>query len=175
MFKKRSTHFALLRRTTAALLGQHRSGVSLILLVLTMSLLGCRTAAPLPKVNLSEPGWMIRQGQAVWRPDKRGPEIAGEILLAMRGGDQTFVQFTKTPFPFVVAQTSNRVWQIEFPPRNKRYSAHGEPPARLIWLQLARSFSTATSTSKWSWHNDGRNWRLENASTGESLEGYFSE
>ena len=156
MFKKRSTHFA-------------------ILLMLAMSLAGCRTAAPLPKVNLAEPGWKIREGQAVWRPDKSSPEIAGEILLATRTSDQTLVQFTKTPFPFVVAQTADHRWQIEFLPRNKRYSGRGEPPTWLIWFQLARSFSATATASKWSWHNDGRNWRLENASTGESLEGYFSE
>jgi hypothetical protein len=149
--------------------------VSLFLVVLTMSFTGCRTAAPLPKVNLSEPGWKIREGQAVWRPGKRSPEIAGELLLATLGTDQTFVQFTKTPFPFVVAQTTNRAWQIEFPPRNKRYSGHGEPPARLIWFKLAQVFSSGARMSDWSWHSDGRNWRLENVSTGESLEGYFSE
>jgi len=34
----------------------------------------------LPPVSLSEPGWTIRQGQAVWRRYHDTPDIAGELL-----------------------------------------------------------------------------------------------
>src|SRR5436190_1004987 len=73
-------------------------------------LVGCRTA-PLPPVNLHEPGWTVREGQAVWKRDQNTPEIAGEVLLATRPDGCTFVQFTKTPFPMIIAQTTTNHWQ----------------------------------------------------------------
>src|SRR5258708_3062502 len=57
-------------------------GVGLLLVLL--GVVGCRTAAPLPVVNLKEPGWTVREGQAVWRRDRKAPEIAGDILVATR-------------------------------------------------------------------------------------------
>src|SRR6185503_6749264 len=41
-------------------------------------LTSCRTTLTLPPVNLSEPGWTLRQGQALWRSKRDAPEIAGE-------------------------------------------------------------------------------------------------
>jgi hypothetical protein len=126
-------------------------------------------------VNLSEPGWAIRQGQAIWRPPgKTSPEIAGELLLATRAGGATFVQFTKTPFPFAIAQTTSNRWQIEFPPQNRRYAAPGKPPARIVWFQLANALTGKPIAKGWTWQNSGTNWQLKNSS-GESLEGYFAQ
>src|SRR5215472_9998651 len=62
---------------------------------------GCRTA-PLPPSNLNEPGWTVRQGQAVWHTPK-GQEIAGDVLVATKGPVRSVVQFTKTPFTLVIA------------------------------------------------------------------------
>lgn len=148
------------------------SGLSLLFL---LGLCGCLTAPPMPKVNLSEPGWTIRQGQAIWRPKREGPEIAGELLLATKPDGNAFAQFTKTPFPFAVAQLSPKEWQIEFPPQNRRYAApSGHPPARIVWFQLIKAETGKPVTPPWSWNDSGGNWRLTNASSGESLEGYFT-
>src|SRR5690242_18775520 len=54
------------------------------LFIWLIALSGCMTMKPLPKVNFSEPGWTVRQGQAVWRPQREAPEIAGELLVASR-------------------------------------------------------------------------------------------
>ena len=43
---------------------------------------GCRTSQQLPATNLSEPGWNVRQGQAIWRRETGAPEIAGELLVS---------------------------------------------------------------------------------------------
>jgi hypothetical protein len=129
---------------------------------------------PLPQVNLSEPGWTIRQGQAVWRTGKNSPEIAGELLLATSTDGSTFVQFTKTPFPFAIAQTTSNRWQIEFPPQNKRYAAPGKPPARIVWFQLSNALTGKPVAKGWTWQNSDSNWQLKNSS-GESLEGYFTQ
>lgn len=142
---------------------------------LLLGFTACRTVAPLPGVNLSEPDWTIFQGQAVWQTKRAAPEIAGEILLALKSDGQTFIQFTKTPFPFVVAQSTPRAWQLEFPAQNKSYSAPGKTPSPVIWFQLPRAVRGLALPGNWSWRDAENDWRLENISTGESLEGYFSK
>src|SRR5256885_14903702 len=76
-----------------------------LLTLLANAFVGCQSASTsLPPVNLSEPGWTIRQGQAVWRPNRGPLEIAGELLVATRSDGCSVVQFTKTPLPFLVAR-----------------------------------------------------------------------
>jgi len=136
---------------------------------------GCRTLTPLPPANLSEPGWTVRQGQAVWRSGRGMPEIAGELLVATRPGGNEFIQFTKTPFPLVIAQKAANHWQIQFSTENKRFAGLGKPPARLIWLWLSPALSGQLPAEKWSWHQNENGWGLENRGNGERLEGYFTE
>jgi len=137
-------------------------------------LCGCLTLPPLPKADLSQPGWNIRQGEAVWKPDRESPEIAGEILLATRADGSSFVQFIKTPFPFAITQTTSNKWQAEFPPQNKRFTAPGKPPARIIWFQLVNALTDKPLARGWTWHDSGTNWLLK-SSSGESLEGYLAQ
>jgi hypothetical protein len=139
-----------------------------------LGLTACRSGPPLPPLNLSEPGWTLRRGEAVWRAKRSAPEVAGEILLATNPDGRTFVQFTKTPFPVIVAQSTPRSWQIEAPAQNRRYSGNGPPPARLIWFQLPQVASGIRPADPWTASRRAHEWRLENRSTGESLEGYFA-
>jgi hypothetical protein len=142
--------------------------------LLLITLCGCLTMRPLLKADLSEPGWTIRQGQAVWKPGKKAPEIAGELLLATKPDGSVFAQFTKTPFPFIIAQSTTNGWQIEIPPQNRHYSFSGKPPARIVWFQLANALTGKPIAKGWTWHNSDSNWDLKNSS-GESLEGYFAQ
>jgi len=144
------------------------------LLFLLVTATGCRTLPPLPPVDLSKPGWTVQQGQAVWKSGKKMPEIAGEVMLASKPNGDLFVQFTKTPFPLVIAQKVTNSWQINFPTENKRYSGLGSPPKRLIWFWLHDAMAGTLSSKAWSWHQNEKGWRLENHATGEWLEGYFS-
>jgi len=146
----------------------------LTLVVLILATAGCQTLPPLPAANLSEPGWNVRQGQAIWRNRRDSPEIAGEVLLATQTNGTTFIQFTKTPFPLVIARRTLDAWQIEIPTENKRYTGRGGPPRRMIWFLLAQVLSGQPAPANWSWRQNPDNWRLENKKTGESLEGFFS-
>ena len=153
---------------------KQRGFVATLLLAICF-LAACRTTSPFPPINSREPGWTIRHGQAVWRANDKAPEIAGELLVASHADGRSLVQFTKTPLPFVVAQTSAHTWQIHFVPQNKTYSGRGEPPDRLIWLHLSRCLSGTKPPPMWNWLTMGdERWRLENRSTGESLEGYLT-
>src|SRR5579863_3389219 len=91
----------------------------LILPVFLLALPGCQTIPPLPAANLKEPGWTVHQGQAVWHDKKEGLELAGELLVAVNPDGRSFVQFTKTPFPMVIAQTTSNSWQIQDVRKNK--------------------------------------------------------
>src|SRR6185503_1500967 len=135
-----------------------------------VSVLGCGACRTLPlaPANLSEPGWTIREVQAVWRPKTEAPEIAGELLVAIHRNGETFLQFAKSPLPLVVARTTTNRWQIEFITDHREFSGHGQPPPRFGWLHLARCVAGTAPPAKWHWENfpDAR-WRLENWSSGE--------
>jgi hypothetical protein len=145
------------------------SGLGVILLCA-----GCRTAPPLPPADFSAPGWRVQQGQAIWKPLRNKPELAGELLLATHRNGQVFVQFSKTPFPLATARTAGESWQIEFGTGDRSWRGRGRPPARFVWFQLARALADAPLDRPWRFERraDGR-WRLENRRTGETLEGVF--
>jgi len=148
----------------------------IICLLSLLAAAGCATFQhPLPAVNLSEPGWKVRQGQAVWQLPNGRPEVAGEVLLATHPGGKGFVQFSKSPFTLAMGQTTAQGWQIEFPPQNKKYSAPGSPPKRLIWLQLLRVMSGQKPPTGWNWSESEENFRLQNPASGEAVEGYFAQ
>ncbi|MDB6068197.1 MAG: hypothetical protein JWR26_4405 [Pedosphaera sp.] len=149
---------------------------ALLYCLLFLGMAGCATVAPLPQVNLKEPGWTVREGQAVWRRKQGAPELAGDILVATRNDGRALVQFSKTPLPLVIAQSTPNSWEVESPVENKRYSGRGQPPARLIFLYLPKMLTGQPPPRGWSWHSlENHGWHLENSATGESLEGYFSQ
>src|ERR1039458_2216481 len=77
---------------------------------------GCHTTAESSLFTASGPGWHVQQGQALWRPGSRYPELGGELVMASDAQGRCTIQFTKTPLPLVLAQTTPTNWLIEFPP-----------------------------------------------------------
>lgn len=143
-------------------------------LPLAFLLSACNTR-PLPPANFSAPGWTIQQGQAVWRSKKDAPEIAGELLLATNANQRTVLQFTKTPFPFLIAQTTTNSWQLEVPAQNKKYSGPGRPPKRVAWFYLPPALQGVAPPRPWVFKKlADENWHLENTISGEMIEGYLS-
>jgi hypothetical protein len=129
----------------------------------------------LPPVDLTQSGWQIYEGQAVWKRDRQAPEIAGEMTVGVRDDADYFVQFSKGPFPLLTAQVAHGGWELVLPAENKRYSGHGQPPARLAILSLPRALSTGAVPKGWSWQKlETNGWRLENRGRGEYLEGYLA-
>lgn len=177
------------RRHTSQPAG-HRRRRSLAGAIAGLALTGCQTIAPLPPVDLAQPGWTVRTGQAVWRPHAGAAGLAGDLLVAAHADGRTFVQFSKTPFPLVLAQTTSRGWQIHFAPNNRTLRAAGPPPPRLLWLHLAAGLLNGTPPPR----NIERRgpeaesaaavaalpvppagtWRWVNRATGETLEGFLN-
>ena len=159
----------------AACVGRPRWFTLVYAVVLGQILAGCTLFyGRMAPVNLQDPGWTVRQGQAVWKLPS-GQDIAGDVLVATAHGDKSFVQFTKTPFPILVGQTSGNHWQVEIPAQKKFYAGPGAPPKRLIWLYLPRAVLGQPLPNGWTWHESQGDWRLQNQKTGEAIEGFFAQ
>lgn len=142
-----------------------------LILLLTAS---CRTLPPLPAADLSEPGWTLQEGQALWRSQRDAPEIAGEIIYAARPGGRTLLQLNKGPLPFLTAQTSGESWQIEFVPQERRFRGKGTPTPRLLWIHLARALSGVSPPASLKFEQTERNgFTLENTKSGERITGFL--
>lgn len=100
--------------------------------------------------------------------------MAGDLLLATHPDGRSVVQFTKTPFPFVVAQRTSQGWQAEFPTQNKKFSGRGNPPMRLGWLYLTDSLKGKLPPKSWTFERNDTNWRMENKKSGEMMEGFLN-
>jgi hypothetical protein len=152
------------------------TSIPLILSILgTFLLFGCRSAGPLASVDLSQPGWKVRQGEAVWVRGPKGPELAGDLTVAT-APDRVVVQFSKTPFPIVTAQKTADAWEIQIPVQNKRHSGHGRPPHQIFWLYLPQMLAGERASHGWKVERlPDNHFRLRNWATHESLEGYLSE
>jgi hypothetical protein len=140
-----------------------------------LALSGCRTTPALPAVNFAEPGWSVQQGQAVWKARATAPEIAGEVLLANHSDGRSLIQFTKTPFPIVIAQSVSNRWEIQFVPEGRTFRGRGLPPKYFGWLHLLSALSARPLPKSFTLARPGAaTYRLESPVTGESIEGYFS-
>jgi hypothetical protein len=156
---------------------QNRFSFTALLLLLTVAAFsGCRTAAPLPAIDLTAPGWRLYQGQAVWRTKADAPEVAGEIVFATNRRGETMLQLTKNPLPFVTAQTRGNAWQIHYASERRRFSGRSTPDARLSWVHLARALNGMAPPAPLRFETTaGGGFALRNSETGESITGFLNQ
>jgi hypothetical protein len=145
------------------------------LLAVTLGGAGCQTSMQKSLFTVSGPGWTIQEGQALWRPGRHFPELAGEIVIARHGDGRCSIQFAKTPLPLMLAQTTGAHWLIQFPPRQMSFGGRGAPPRRFSWLYLRAALAgeALPKNLRFQPKPDG-GWRLENTRTGETLEGFLT-
>ena len=138
-----------------------------------MTLAGCTSLPPQPAMNLSEPGWVIREGLAVWKSKPGAQGISGSLLVAMHWNGRSVVQFTTTNGPFVSAQSTTNAWQAQFAGHKKLSSGRGKVPERNVWLQLPEGLlgNSAEETDWIMTRERGGAWSFKNDLTGETLEG----
>ena len=77
----------------------HKTLLGLTLAALAWLGGGCMTSPDKTLFSTTGSGWTVRQGQAIWKPGLKHPELAGEIVLAQNPDGRSSLQFTKTLRP----------------------------------------------------------------------------
>ena len=136
---------------------------------------GCLTGGRPVLLNTSGPGWEVQEGTALWQPKRDMAPLAGEIVIASHAGGLASVEFSKSPFSLVQAQTTRTNWYIHFPPRGISVEGRHAPPVRFAWLylQAALAGQSLPPTLHFERRADG-SWRLENQHSGETVEGFLT-
>ena len=144
--------------------------------VLLALLCGCQTGPKLKPVNLSEPGWKLHRGQALWQSKRDAPEIAGEIVLALHSDGRASIQFLKNPLPLVSAEVGPSGWHIDFIPQKRSFSGRGIPPRQFIWLHLLRGLQQIKPPEDFTmWTTFEGGTRIEDKRTGETIILFLNE
>ena len=154
---------------------QSYRALSLALLGVLVLAPACGTIPHAPLFKATGLGWHVQQGQALWRPRQKMPELAGDLVMASHEDGRCLLQFTKTPLPMMLAQTTRTNWLVQFPPQRLSFSGHHRPPGRFLWLYLKPALAGEPLPADLVFQRkpDG-GWRLENTRTGESVEGVLS-
>ncbi|MBI3876837.1 MAG: hypothetical protein HY300_12950 [Verrucomicrobia bacterium] len=140
---------------------------------LLLTFTACRTA-PLARIDTSAPGWTQRSGQAVWTPARGAGDVVIDLQVWNRTDGECLLDVSKASLSFVLAHVTGDNWRIETA-SGQRHSARGKPPARVGWLQLARSLSGLPPAAPWQFErHDSGAWRLTNSQTGERFDGSLS-
>jgi len=103
------------------------------------------------------------------------PELGGDLVLASNADGRALIQFDKTPLSLVFVQTTPTHWLIRFPQQQMSFSGREPAPIRFAWLYLPAALAGKPMPLGFHFErqpDDG--WRLENTSTGETLEGFLS-
>ncbi len=146
--------------------------VGLVLLATAQG--GCRSAGG-PELGVGT-AWRVRQGQAVWRPKTEGPEIAGELTVAIGASGEYLIEFAKPALPLVRVVRQGERWEIAVPGRGRR-SGTGIPPSAVAgWMRLGDLLTGRPLPAPWRGESgtDGGDWSVENPRTGERIEGFLS-
>lgn len=148
-------------------------GVALLAVVVFTT--GCVTFGEATRISTSGPGWRVFNGQAVWRPGRRAPELGGDLVVARHENGSYLFDFEKTPLPMTLGHTTSTNWLIEFPARQYTFAGKGQPPVRFTWLYLGAALDDKPLPKPLRFERkpDG-GWLLENTRSGEIIEGFLS-
>jgi hypothetical protein len=148
----------------------HLLGMILAGWFIIFGLVACTPLKPLPEVNLSDPGWTLWSGQAVWTPPSDRPPLAGDLIAARHRNNDILVNFSKPPFPIFTAQVAGKLWKIDFLERKRSYTGRGRPPQRFIWFRLPDLLSGVPAPPDWEVQKVAdAQWSIVNQQTGESI------
>ena len=149
-----------------------RCGLFLVLAVVVLAS-GCASLPPQPAMNLSEPGWVIREGQAAWKKSPSSAEVRGKLLVALNADGRHVVQFNAASGEVVRVQSTTNFWQAQLPGNTGVLTGRGKAPQGILWLQLPEGLlGNSAEETDWMMNRErGKPWRFYHDVTGESLEG----
>jgi hypothetical protein len=115
-----------------------------------------------------------RIGQAVWRPRRQLPELAGELVVVNPPGPDFLVRFSKDPLCLAQAESRDGRWRVEFAAGTRHRQGRGRLPRWTVWLVLADAMEARPLRRPWVGEvTSSGEIRLSNARTGETLEGFL--
>jgi hypothetical protein len=119
------------------------------------------------------PGWTTYNGQVIWKPNPRIPELAGDLFVAVNTNGNAMMQFSKT-VPMITAELDLTRWQINVPSQKQTYSGGYPLPSRFAWLQIPAVLKGQALMAPWQNTGGLGSWEISNPGTGEYLRGYFN-
>ena len=137
---------------------------------LLFGLVSCSRIVSLPEVDLEDPEWTIWEGQALWTPRSDRTAVAGDLIVARNADGDVLISFSKSPFPIFTAQTSGRLWRIDFVDKGRSYYGIGRPPKKFVWFFLPELIEGVPAFKHWEIQDveDGE-WSMSNRKTGETI------
>ncbi|HEY3913784.1 MAG TPA: hypothetical protein VGN61_04785 [Verrucomicrobiae bacterium] len=146
-----------------------------MLSLMLVCLCGCYSHRPYawPTYNLSDLGWKVWNGQAVWKPRKTIPELTGDVTVAVNTNGNAIVQFSKT-IPFATARLDGHRWEIDFPAGNRVYARHYPLPSHFAWFQLPALVESNSPSRSWVEKGNLDQWEITSRHDSETLRGYLS-
>jgi len=97
------------------------------------------------------------------------------VIVARHSDGRCLIQFTKTPLPLVVAQTTPTNWFIRFPSRGWGFTGRRPPPDRFGWLHLSNLLAGEPLPAPFKGELEAAgSWRLANTRSGETIFGYLA-
>lgn len=141
----------------------------IIFYVLAVLLAGC---APIhmPKIDLSEPQWDVRNGQALWKQPSGGMQLTGDLLVAENPRGDMYISLTKSLIPIFMARTWERTWSIDFVARGQSHQGRGKPPSRrFVWFALPDILQGQAPPPPWTVTRKGSQYRIADVRTGEEI------
>ncbi|MCC7373127.1 MAG: hypothetical protein IT581_00615 [Verrucomicrobiales bacterium] len=116
----------------------------------------------------------VRTGQAVWRPRRQMPELAGELVVVNPPGPDFLIRFSKDPLCLVHAESRDGRWRVEFAAGTQHRQGRGRLPRWTAWLILADAMESRPLPKPWTGEvTASGEIQLSNPRTGESLEGFL--
>lgn len=152
-----------------------RLGLAALLWLVLCLIPGCQAPKPLHPPDISEPGWRLYRGQALWKPGAGSAQLAGDLAVAVGPEGRCSIQFIKEPFPLVTAQRDGERWTVAFVPRRRVLTGSSSSEIRFVWFQLPRIAADQPAAAPWiGLRKQDRSFRLSNPTSGETLEGFLS-
>jgi hypothetical protein len=138
-------------------------------------LCGCYSHRPYAwsSYNLSEPGWRVWNGQAIWKPRKSIPELTGDVMVAVNTNGSAIIQYTKT-IPFATARLDGHHWQIDFPAGDRVYAGNYPLPSHFAWFQLPALVGGVPPSRSWVEKGNLDQWEIDSRHGSETLSGYLT-
>lgn len=124
-------------------------------------------------MDLSDPGWVVREGQAVWHRKGADAGIPGRLQVAMHWDGRSVVTFTTPSGDSAVAQIRTNGWQVRAPGAARFVTGRGPLPEWSLWLQLPDGLlGNSAIVTDWTMARErGQPWRFYNDVIGESIDG----